>query len=463
MIGSSWISRQGKSRGYRRRYSVKITFIMPSVGRKEKGKYVKSWTMEPLAIAVLSGLTAPGIEKVFYDDRIEPIPCHEPTDLVAINVETYTARRAYQIASMYRSKGIPVVMGGFHATLMPEEVAGHADAVVIGEAEDLWGEVVRDAQAGRLRSFYKAESRPSLKNISPDRSIYRGKEYTKLTLIETGRGCRFGCNFCSVSSFFHRSYRARPVENIVREIKMLKATSLFFVDDNIVADRKQAIDLFEALIPLKIRWISQVSINIYQDEELMKIMKKSGCLGVLVGFESVEPENLKDMEKKVNMMSECYEAAIKQFRKHKICIYGTFLFGYDHDTEKSIEKAYQFALRHKLFYAAFNHLMPFPGTPLYERLRSEKRLIYEKWWLEENYKFGDIVFHPKLMTAEELSELCYKYRYKFCHLFSIFRRGLNITVHFQNIQAMAAYFYINLTARRETDSRRGLPMGFKDA
>lgn len=442
---------------------MKVTFIMPSVGRKEgqEDEYVKSWTMEPLAMAVLAALTPSGIEKVFYDDRFDKIPYHQPTDLAAINIETYTARRAYQIASVYRSQGTLVVMGGFHATLMPDEVAEYADAVVIGEAEEVWAKVLQDVQSGSLQKFYQSPSRPNLNKVFPDRSIYQGKKYTNIALIETGRGCKFRCNFCSISSFFKHSYVPRPIEDIVQEIKRLHKKNIFFVDDNIVVDRKQAVELFKALIPLKINWISQVSINVYQDDELLHLLKKSGGLGVLIGFESIDPDNLAKMGKDVNLKAQGYEAAMKQFKKHKICVYGTFLYGYDHDSEQTISKAYDFVLKHKLFYAAFNHLMPFPGTPLYDQLKKEDRLVYDKWWLEDSYRFGDIAFYPKLLTPQELSELCYKYRYKFSKLSSILKR-LNIKVHFQNLTAMIAYFLLNFGARKETDRRRGLPMGFPD-
>jgi len=165
---------------------MKITFIMPCVGRKPSGKYPVSWLMEPTAVAVLSGLTADDVERAFFDDRLEEIRYDEPTDAVALCVETYTARRAYQIASEYQSRGVPVVMGGFHATLAPGEVARHADAVVVGEAEQIWPQLVDDLRRGRLQPRYAAEQRPDLAGLRPDRSIFAGKRYTKLDLRQYG-------------------------------------------------------------------------------------------------------------------------------------------------------------------------------------------------------------------------------------------------------------------------------------
>ncbi|MBN2120777.1 MAG: radical SAM protein [Candidatus Omnitrophica bacterium] len=440
---------------------MKITFIIASVGKQAHGRYVNSWLMEPLGIAVLSSLTPKAIQRVLYDDRLEDIPFDEPTDLVAINMETYTAARAYQIAGEYRRRNVKVVLGGFHATLMPDEALSYADAVVVGEAEGVWGELLDDFSAGRLKRFYKQNETVVIKDLIADRSIFNGKKYINLSLVETGRGCKFGCEFCSVARFFDSKYKKRSIDAIVKEIKQLKNRMIFFVDDNIGIDSNHAKNLFRALIPLKIKWMSQVSMHICNDEELLGLMVKSGCQGVLVGFESLNPVSLQKMGKEVNQIIKDYKFVVRQFHRHNIAIYATFIMGYD-DTEQTFKDVYRFGLDNKLMYLAFNHLVPFPGTPLYKRFKRQGRLLYDKWWLKPGYRFGDLVFHPSTMSADELTGLCLKYRYAFFSLWSNLRRLLN-KAHWSSPQRFLAYIVLNLFANRETAARRSLIIGGLDS
>ena len=368
-----------------------IRFVFPSVGREPGRRYIRSWQMEPLAIARLSALTPPEFRKEFYDDRLEPVPVDDAADLVAMSVETYTARRAYQIADRCRDRGLRVVMGGVHPTLVPDEALRHADAVVIGEAEPVWPALLQDAAAGRLQQRYPSPSRPRLAGISFDRSIYAGKDYLDIGLVETARGCRFRCEFCSISAFFDATYRARPVEETVAEIRHLRTRRIFLVDDNLGADADRTREFLEALVPLNVTWVGQLALNIAEDEAMLRLMKRSGCGGVLIGFESLDPASLTAMGKGVNHRGgEYYERALRRLRKHGIAVYATFVFGYDNDTEESFRRTLEFAVRHGFFFAAFNHLVPFPGTPLYERLRREQRLVSDSWWLNSAYRFGDV-------------------------------------------------------------------------
>jgi len=215
---------------------MKVTFIMPSIGRKNSGEYLKTWQMEPLVIALLSSITPEGVEKVFFDDRIEDINYDDPTDLVAMSVETFTAKRAYQISANYRKRGIPVVMGGFHPTLTPHDAKPHADAIVIGEAEGVWQEILTNAAEGKLKEFYQSAEWIALNGTQPDRSIYKDKCYLPVALVESGRGCKFSCSFCSISAFYRQTYRPRPIPGVVEEIKSMRNKTIFFIDDNIAAD-----------------------------------------------------------------------------------------------------------------------------------------------------------------------------------------------------------------------------------
>jgi len=438
---------------------MKVTFIMPCVGRKPNQKYVRSWCMEPLAIATLKALTPDFIECVFYDDRLESIPYQDPTDLVAINVETYTARRAYQIAAEYKKRAVPVVMGGFHPTLMPDEVEHYSDAVVVGEAENIWLQVLKDAASGTLKSRYQAENQPLLGGVIPDRGIYAGKKYINLTLIETARGCRFSCEFCSISHFYKSSYRARPIDEIIEEIKLTGANRIFFTDDNIAVDKQRTKEFLNALIPLRIRWVGQVSIDITRDEKMLSLLKQSGCSGVLIGFESLNTNNLHAMGKNVNKVDLDYGKAVERLRTFGMCVYGTFVFGYDEDTEESFAQTLVFAKQTKLFFAAFNHLVPFPGTPLYSRLNNEGRLRYDSWWLSEKYKFGELAFNPQKLTAQQVSDLCFKYRRFFYNPLSVFKRGVDFRANCKNFFMATLFFYQNFATRRDVERRQLLPLG----
>ena len=437
---------------------MKIMFILPCVGKRRNEPYVKTWRMEPLSIAMLSALTPSHIERVFFDDRLEDVPYDTDVDAVAISVETYTARRAYRIAERFRQRRVPVIMGGFHATLVTSEVQKHADSVVTGNAEDIWPDVCSDVAAGTLKRTYTGGD-AGFSPVMADRSVYRNKQYTDITLIETGRGCPFSCEFCSISSFFCKRYHSRPIRDVVAEIKALKAKRVFFIDDNIAVDRDRTMELLAAIKPLGISWCGQVSLSAAHDKQLLGLMKQSGCMGVLIGFESLDSGNLETMGKLVNMRIGDYDEAVETIRHHGLGIYATFVFGYDNDTEDTFSRTLRFALKQKFFFAAFNHLVPFPGTPLYARLASEGRLLCDEWWLSATYRFGDVAFKPKNMDANELARLCLEHRKKFYSASAIMRRGIDIRANCRSPMMAALYFAQNVIAAGDVDKRQGLVLG----
>jgi radical SAM superfamily enzyme YgiQ (UPF0313 family) len=440
---------------------VKLTLIHPCIGRHPGDtRYIRSWQMEPLAPALLAGLTPADVTIRFYDDRTETVPFDEPTDLVAMSIETYTAHRCYQIASEYRHRSVPVVMGGFHATLCSEEVSRYADVVVIGEAEAVWEELIDDFRHGTLRPVYRGNGRPSLAGVRCDRTIFRGKRYVPVTLVEAGRGCHFHCDFCAIQSYFDSTQVRRSIDDILAEIVEARTRKnfFFFVDDNITSNMREAKEFFRALIPLGIRWVSQASINAAHDEEFLDLISRSGCQGLLVGFESLDDATLRQMDKSFNTMRGGYEVALANLQRHHIRLYGTFVFGYDRDTPQTVSDTLAFALRHQLYMVAFNHLTPFPGTPLYHRLAANGQLLYDAWWMDPRYRYNTVPFRPARMEPEQLQQECLRARKQFYSLRRIAARFGN-PVNRSNAFMARNYPLINLMLRREVRQRDHLPLG----
>jgi radical SAM superfamily enzyme YgiQ (UPF0313 family) len=440
---------------------MRLTLVHPCIGRRRGQPYIRTWQMEPLAPATIAGLTPRDRDTQirFYDDRTENIPFDEPADLVAMSVETYTAKRAYQIASEYRRRGVPVVMGGFHPTLVPEEASEYAEAIVVGEAEGVWPEVLEDFRNGRLRRVYRQAKRPGLAGLRLDRSIFAGKRYLPVGLVEAGRGCHFQCEFCAIQAYFRNTQTRRPVEEILEEIRRVRKPLIFFVDDNITSNLEQAKEFFRKLIPLKIRWVSQASIHAAHDEEFLRLIKASGCQGLLIGFETLNPETLKRMRKSFNRMKGGYEKALENLRRHGIRLYATFILGYDEDNGDTLRETLEFAERHKFYIVAFNHLTPFPGTPLYTRLQREGRLLYERWWLDPDYRYGMVPFAPRGISAEQVKERCIEARQTFYSLRSILRRGMDFRVNCGNWFMWSHFFSINWLFRSEVMQRKDFPLG----
>ena len=435
---------------------MKITFILPAIGKKTNEKYIGTWKMEPLTIAVLKSLTPKDIETELFDDRIELINYDSPTDLVLITVETYTAKRSYEIAREFKKRGKTVIMGGYHTTLLPEEVLEHADAILVGNAENIWSQVLEDFRKNNLQKVYKGEI--AFTKTLPDKSIFEGKKYLPISLVETGRGCCHSCEFCAISSYYNCKYFKRDHQSIIDDIRNNKNPYYFLVDDNLVADPENAMSLFEKIEPLKIKWAGQGTLNIAKNEKLLKAMKKSGCEIILIGFESLNQESLKQMNKSWNGVQKERDVLVKKIHDAGIGIYATFVFGYDGDTYETFEDTFEFVKKHKFYTAAFNHLLPFPSTNLYDRLKEQDRLVYDKWWLQDDYKYGEVAFKPKNMSPEELSSQCRLLRKKFSSLPVVVSRGLSSMGRTSPLM-WTLFWMMNLSIGGEVDEKMNIPLG----
>jgi len=429
-----------------------ITFLRPALGEGFSAD-----AMTPLVFAILKARTPSTIATTMIDERIEPLRM-VTTDLVAMTVETFTARRAYQIAAQYRRAGVPVVMGGHHPSMLPEESLQHADAVVVGDAEGAWEQVLADAAAGRMQQLYR--SKPGAGGAPTyDRSIFADRRYAPISLVQAGRGCRFACDFCSIHAFYG-TYRAqRDPDDIVAEMRTLPRRRLvFFVDDNLYWRRDAFEALMRALIPLKMRWCCQITIDVAKDDALLDLMAQAGCALALIGFESLERESLIAMRKKWNGVAGSYEDVIRRFHARGIMIYGTFVFGYDADTPTSFDRAAAFARAQSLCIANFNPLTPMPGTGLYDRLRDEGRLLRQTWWLDPAFRYGDTIFTPRRMSPEELREGPMRARRAFYSWPSIAERALRGAPKWRSPVKVGTMLLANAISRREIARKQGRPL-----
>jgi len=430
---------------------MRIVFIKPNMIVGTPGD-----SMEPLVFAILSALTPSRIERCLYDERIEPIDFEAPADLVAITVDVFTAKRAYQIADRYLKVGIPVVMGGFHPTLCPDEAAQYADSIVIGDAEDTWPLVLQDAENKALKPKYVSSFLP-IGEVEPDRAIFQGKSYAPVSLVEFKRGCRFSCDFCSIHAMYRGQIRHKSLKSVFRDIDRNSRKYLFFTDDNFYADIPSLTAILHELATRRLKWACQISADIIKHPELVPLMAKAGCVVALIGFESLDRDNLLQMRK--GWALDDYRRIIRLFNDHGIMVYGTFIIGYDHDTIDTFERTLDFALENKLFLANFNPLFPTPGTPLYVRIQEEGRLLFERWWLDDRYRWGDSVFRPMRMTPEEMAAGCYRVREKFNSTRSILARFPGLSYRQTDLTKAGLFLNANFSSRRELYRKYGQPLG----
>ncbi len=428
---------------------MKVTLIQPRLGANG----VKG-SMPPLAMGIIARHTPKDVILQFVDESVEDVPDDLNTDLVAMSVTTLTARRAYDLATNFRAKGIRVVMGGIHPTLMPKEALEYADCIVKGVGENVWADVVSDAANNRLQRVYVGLNDGPLKGLTPDRSIFEGKKYAPIVPVQFGRGCPFSCDFCSVHAFYGTKVMHRPVEEVLEEISLLKNKTLFFVDDNIHTYGKGSVELLKGLSKMKVRWIGQASVNAGRDPDVVKLFRESGCIGLIIGFESMEENSLSQMQKKINIQQD-YIKAVNLLQKNHIMVAGSFIFGYDNESITTVKKALEFAEKYNFVHAYFNPLVPTPGTALYDRILSEDRFVNSTWWLSEKFKYGTLPYKTKGMTSEDLEKACILARRKFDSYSSIFKRGFSSIANYGNLQNFFFFWLANITYRKEYRRKYG--------
>lgn len=382
--------------------------------------------LAPLGLMYLASHTPGDVETRIIDESVEDIDFNDIPDLVGISTMTATAPRAYDIADTYRARGAKVVLGGVHASMLPEEAGRHADSVVVGEAEEIWPTVVADAAAGRLQPLYRQEEFADFRRpLLPVRNLITPGRYWTANSVQTSRGCPHGCNFCSVTAFNGRKIRVRDTENVLEEVDSLPRNNRMrkkvvpFIDDNIAANPSRAKELFEALIPRKILWGSQASITMARDPELVRLAADSGCRFLFIGLETLSPDSLKEMGKSQNRVDE-YAAALSLLEDSGIHVMGAFVFGFDTDNQSVFSDTVRFAIENRIQVAQFANLTPYPGTRLYSQLLQENRLEPE-FWLDPSWD-SHVVFSPKQMTPQRLFESTRQVHLEFYSYRSIFKR-----------------------------------------
>ncbi len=397
----------------------------------------KKGLFAPLGLMTVAALTPPHINISITDECLEPVDFDRDVDLVGLTAMTSAAPRAYQIADHFRERGIAVVMGGMHASALPQEALQHVDAVVIGEAEALWPQLLKDFGKGQLQRIYRHSNFPSLEGLPvPRRDLLDLSRYWGTDSLQATRGCPYDCSFCTVSTFFGRTYRTRPVDEVIAEAAQLKGKPLIFVDDNIMGKPRYARELFARLKDLKKTFISQASTSMLKTPELISQAAAAGCKGMFVGLETLSTENLAEIGKKVNVV-ERYRELIKRLHDNGIAIVGAFMFGLEHDDEDVFKRTAEFAEEARIDLPQFTIVTPLPGTRFYAELEREGRIVERDW---TKYNGTHACFRPRQLSVEKL-EAGLSWIYQHCYSWrSIIRRT---TLHFRPLIWTANAIYHN--------------------
>jgi len=374
-----------------------------------------------MALPTIAGLTPSDWDVEIHDARTTPVDYDRKVGLVGITSYTADITSACEIADGFRSKGVKVVMGGVHVSVLPDEARQHADAIVVGEAEAVWKRLLRDCEKGELKTIYKSNTLIEMSDmVIPRRDLLNRSMYSSFYSVQATRGCPFNCEFCTVTAFFGQEFRTRPIDEVVREVKGLESKEFFFIDDNITGRAGFAKKLFKELIPLNCKWGGQTTLNFAKDEELLSLYAKSGGRYAFIGFETLSDDNLSKISKSWNS-PDGYREAIKKIHGVGINIVGSFILGLDGDSPDVFKRTYNFIMETKIDAAQFHILTPFPGTKLYDDMIKNDRITDSDW---SKYHTGEVVFKPAKMTARELQEGYWWIYHKTYNMKNILRRSL---------------------------------------
>ena len=375
-----------------------------------------------IALQVLAALTPEHHDVRIVLEEFDDLDFSAEPDLVGLSLMTANAPRGYMIADHFRAKGAKVVIGGMHASVLPDEAQQHADAVVVGEGEPVWPDVVADAEAGRLKPLYKADGPADLTRVPhPRRDLVRGKRFMNLNPVMTTRGCPYACEFCSVSSVYGRKIRNFPLDWVVDDVKLSGRKYHLILDDNVVGRPDYALELFKALKPLKIKWVGQSSMSLANREDLLRAAYDSGCRGLFFGLETVSEESMKRMKKCFRDLQDLADG-VRRIQASGVRFHASVVFGFDTDGTAIFDDTLEFLMKCRVHSATFNILTPYPGTAVYETFKGEGRLLTEDW---QHYDHSTVVFQPARMTPRELAEGQLRVRRAFYGLRSIAKRLLH--------------------------------------
>jgi radical SAM superfamily enzyme YgiQ (UPF0313 family) len=397
------------------------------VYNNKTGSYKKTVTYPSLTLVTLAGLVPSELdaEIKILDEGVDDTPIDYSVDIIAISAMTATTNRAYEIANKARKRGVYVVLGGYHISYNYEEAKRYADTVIIGQADATWPQFLRDFSAGHPKKKYCQDGPPNVVNLPfPRWGLLKWNKYLKITTIQASRGCPNSCKYCNVSDNMFPGNN-RPIEDVISEIKHFKSKKIAFLDPNFFANREYAIKLVTELIPLKIKWACLSTIKVGGDIEMLELLKRSGCIGVLVGLETVCQDNIKGMNKPENKVDQ-YKEYLNNFHNYGISVLACFVLGFDNDDKNTFKKTVEFIKEANINLIRFSALTPFPGTPLYKELEKNDRIISKDWDL---YDFQNIVYQPKQLTVKELEDgliYCWDEIYS---LKEIFKRTLKAKNH----------------------------------
>ena len=428
---------------------MKIKLIAPHEQRKDT--ISSPFKLQRVNLPLLAALTPPGHTITIVEEAFAPDDINQEVDLVGITVLTELALRAYHIGDTYRRKGVKVVMGGIHPTVLPDEALEHADAVVVGEAEGVWPQLVSEAASGQMQRIYRAGKMTDLQGLpKPRRDLLPGSRvqgYTPVPIgVETSRGCPYDCEFCCIGQTLGQQYRVRPVQEVIAEIASIDSPHIFFVDDALGLNRKVAKKLFTEMIPLRRRWLAQGTVSLAEDLELLRLMERAGCLGLLIGFESVQKGTQREVNKIKNLKIDFYEA-MRRFHGEGFGILGSFVFGFDYENKDVFEQTLEFIMRGRMDVVQLRILTPYPGTRLYKRLLSEGRLLVPDWWLR-GYPPDTLLFQPQGMTADELIGGYARLNRQAYSCGAMMKRFLGMNPWKRTLLGCLAYAGVNLATRK---------------